>query len=794
MKFSDLGLIDPILQAVADVGYEEPSPIQAQAIPPVLEGKDLIGCAQTGTGKTAAFAMPVLQRLNAEESEAWCPTRALILTPTRELALQICESFEAYGKHLPLKVTVVFGGVPQHPQEVALRHGVDILVATPGRLLDLVGQQLVDLQEIEMFVLDEADRMLDMGFLPDVRRVIGLLPQQRQTLLFSATMPDEIANLAQSILHDPVRVAVDPVSSTVDAIEQEVYFVSKENKRALLAQLIRSKKIQSALVFVRTKHGADKVARDLNRDGIRADSIHGDKTQTARQYALSSFKEGQTRVLVATDIAARGIDIDELGYVVNYDMPSPAENYVHRIGRTGRAGRSGMAFSFCDTSEYPYLLDIEKLTGKRIPVVSDHPYALEEPSVGRRGKKVKPVGRPEKGAPEADMDREDASGEKQVEKPKKPAQKQERAKKSAEKTERAEKAPQAEKPAVRSERAEKTPRADKPERAEAPARAPRQEKPERAAEAVPVRSERTSRQERSPRQRMNDKADRAADAVRTLAAKSDMSSFDRGLPSIRNSASPLKSGRVSVTVENYDQLPKPEPGHLLLNSFAETGIDYYMTENPDADNEAIESLGFYTPPAGALREIYGDEYDGTDPDFSLPSAYDPLPAGDEAAASGESGQRRRKRSRGKGRSGAGEERAAQPVSDAADTPSEAPLPEQPDASAAGAEQESGEGQGAPKKRRRPRRRRRPSGENAGDRPEGANEAAPDSAEAGRAASGEQDGGANADGGASGQKSGEQKQGGSRNRRPRRRRPSGSPAPASDDIRTKDAQPFYGAAE
>lgn len=375
--FSDLGIIPTILSALEEEGYENPSPIQEQAIPPALAGRDLLGCAQTGTGKTAAFAVPILQRLSARPAPAGGrPIRALILTPTRELALQIHESFEAYGRHLKLRGAVIFGGVSQVPQVAALKKGVDILTATPGRLNDLIGQGHIDLSRVEIFVLDEADRMLDMGFVHDVKKVIAKVPQKKQTLFFSATMPPEIVRLVDSLLVDPVKVAVAPVSSTVDAIEQSVYFVDKENKRRLLVDLLQNPAIESALVFTRTKHGADRVVKDLTRAGVRAMAIHGNKSQNARQAALSSFKSGELRVLVATDIAARGIDINELSHVINYDLPNVPETYVHRIGRTGRAGLAGTAISFCDFDEQPYLKDIQKLIRKEVPVVEGHPYPM----------------------------------------------------------------------------------------------------------------------------------------------------------------------------------------------------------------------------------------------------------------------------------------------------------------------------------------------------------------------------------------------------------------------------------
>ena len=388
MTFQTLGLCAPILTALEEHGYERPSPIQEKAIPPALAGRDVLGCAQTGTGKTCAFAAPILQRLSASRVQGH-PLRALILTPTRELAIQIEESFLAYGKHLSLRCAVIFGGVGQNPQVEALGRGVDILVATPGRLMDLYQQGFVKLDQLEIFVLDEADRMLDMGFIHDVKKILKWLPKQKQTMLFSATMPPEITELVNSLLHDPVRVAVDPVSSPVEAIQQSVYFVDKNNKTKLLAHLIRELDVKNALVFTRTKHGANKVARDLAKAGITAAAIHGNKSQTARQQALADFKAGKIQCLVATDIAARGLDIEELSHVFNYNLPEVPETYVHRIGRTGRAGREGVAVAFCDFGEKPLLRDIEKLMGRTVPVVEDHPYpmvVLEAPKKDKRGR------------------------------------------------------------------------------------------------------------------------------------------------------------------------------------------------------------------------------------------------------------------------------------------------------------------------------------------------------------------------------------------------------------------------
>jgi ATP-dependent RNA helicase RhlE len=390
MDFKELGLIAPILKALAAQGYITPSPIQEKAIPPALAGRDVLGCAQTGTGKTCAFAAPILQRLCAAPAKGR-PIRALILTPTRELALQIQESFEDYGRGLPLRSAVIFGGVGQAPQVAKLKQGVDILVATPGRLLDLQGQGLVELSKVEIFVLDEADRMLDMGFIHDVRRVLKMLPTRKQTLFFSATMPPEVTSLVNSLLKDPVRVAVDPISSPVEIIVQSVYLVDKGNKTKLLAKLVCDKDVKNALVFTRTKHGANKVADDLMKQGITAAAIHGNKSQTARQQALADFKAGKLKVLVATDIAARGLDIEELSHVFNYNLPEVPETYVHRIGRTGRAGHGGAAVSFCDFSEKPSLKEIEKLIGRRIPVVDGHDWPMavfEVPVKDARGHAV----------------------------------------------------------------------------------------------------------------------------------------------------------------------------------------------------------------------------------------------------------------------------------------------------------------------------------------------------------------------------------------------------------------------
>ena len=378
MSFEQLRLIEPLLKALENEGYTAPTPIQQQAIPYVLDKRDLLGCAQTGTGKTAAFAIPLLQLMHQDQQgqqrKGARNIKALILTPTRELAIQIHESFTAYGKFVDLKSLVIFGGVSQHPQTEALKRGVDILIATPGRLLDLISQNYITLRDIKYFVLDEADRMLDMGFVHDVQRVIVKLPEQRQSLFFSATMPPEIQKLAKAILRDPAKVEVTPVSSTAETITQSIYFVSKNDKRNLLLHILKDKAIKTLLVFTRTKHGADRVVKDLNKAEVTAEAIHGNKSQNARQRALNNFKTQQTRVLVATDIAARGIDIDDLTHVVNYELPNVPETYVHRIGRTGRAGADGIAISFCEPEEKAFLKDILKLIAREIPVVTEQPF------------------------------------------------------------------------------------------------------------------------------------------------------------------------------------------------------------------------------------------------------------------------------------------------------------------------------------------------------------------------------------------------------------------------------------
>ncbi|PIX32430.1 MAG: DEAD/DEAH box helicase [Bacteroidetes bacterium CG_4_8_14_3_um_filter_31_14] len=377
MQFQSLKIIEPILKSLLEEGYTEPTPIQIQAIPIVLQGNDLLGCAQTGTGKTAAFAVPILQLLSANKVNIGKrKIRSLIVTPTRELAIQINESFKTYGRYTELKSAVIFGGVKQSAQVKTLQGGIDILIATPGRLLDLINQKYISLKDIEILVLDEADRMLDMGFIHDVKKILALLPTKRQTLFFSATMPPEIVKLSNTILYKPLKVEVTPSATTADTVNQYVYFVDKGNKNALLLYLLEDERIKTVLVFTRTKHGADKVVKVLVKNNIKAEAIHGNKNQNARQRALANFKAQTTRVLVATDIAARGIDIDDMEFVVNYEISNLAETYVHRIGRTGRAGANGTAFSFCDAEEKAYLKDIEKLISKKIPVISNHPFPL----------------------------------------------------------------------------------------------------------------------------------------------------------------------------------------------------------------------------------------------------------------------------------------------------------------------------------------------------------------------------------------------------------------------------------
>jgi ATP-dependent RNA helicase RhlE len=389
-SFDSLDLIEPLQRALAAEGYEKPTPIQASAIPPLLEGRDVLGCAQTGTGKTAAFLLPILQLLSEMPRSGKPVIRALILTPTRELAAQIAESFEVYGKYLTLRHRVIFGGVNQRPQVASLRQGVDVLVATPGRLLDLHGQGYIDFGHVEFFVLDEADRMLDMGFIHDIRRVLALLPNRRQNLLFSATMPNSIVKLASGFLDKPIKVEVDRQSTTVERINQQVMFVNRGDKKRLLTHLLKDPDVESAIVFTRTKHGANKVVKELAKDGVEAAAIHGNKSQGARTRALAGFKAGTIRVLVATDIASRGIDVDGVSHVFNYDLPNISESYVHRIGRTARAGKDGIAIAFCDDTESDFLRDIEKLIGAKIDVMDDHEWHFPEAIPVPGAKKKRP--------------------------------------------------------------------------------------------------------------------------------------------------------------------------------------------------------------------------------------------------------------------------------------------------------------------------------------------------------------------------------------------------------------------
>lgn len=398
MSINELKIIAPILKALKAQGYTEATPVQTRAIPHLLEGSDLLGCAQTGTGKTAAFAVPILQHLANTQPDQKGPRRirALVVAPTRELALQIGDSFTKYGVNLNQRTAVIFGGVGQFPQTRALKSGVDILVATPGRLLDLINQGFIDLSYVEHFVLDEADQMLERGMWVDVQRIITYIPEKRQTMFFSATMPTEIAKLADTILKDPVKITITPAASPIDIIDQEVFFVDKVNKTRLLIRLLKEQEYDSVLVFSRTKHGADKIVKELTNDGFRTVAIHGNKSQNNRQQALSDFKKRKFRILVATDIAARGLDIQELSHVVNYNLPEVAETYVHRIGRTGRAGLGGKAISFCDFEEINLLHDIEKFIGKRLPEVKDHPFPLMNTTLNL---KVAPVHRPNQGRP-----------------------------------------------------------------------------------------------------------------------------------------------------------------------------------------------------------------------------------------------------------------------------------------------------------------------------------------------------------------------------------------------------------
>ncbi|WP_408894934.1 DEAD/DEAH box helicase [Paenibacillus taichungensis] len=378
MTFKDLNIIPAILEGLSKANYTAPTPIQEQAIPAVLAGRDLLGCAQTGTGKTAAFSVPIIQLLSEKSNgpKAARHIRSLILTPTRELAIQISDNIKAYSRFTDIRCAAIVGGVSQKVQERALNQGADIIIATPGRLIDLVNQKRIDLKHVQILVLDEADRMLDMGFIHDVKRIIAKMPSKKQTLFFSATMPPEITKMVKTLLVDPVRVEITPVSSTVDRIEQSVYLLENGKKQSLLNHILQDKSIVSALVFTRTKRGADRVTRDLSKVNITAQAIHGNKSQNERQRALNNFKSGVTRVLVATDIAARGIDVEELSHVINFNLPNIPETYVHRIGRTGRAGHSGMAISFCEKEELPFLKDIEKVIKKTIPEVKNHPYPM----------------------------------------------------------------------------------------------------------------------------------------------------------------------------------------------------------------------------------------------------------------------------------------------------------------------------------------------------------------------------------------------------------------------------------
>ena len=537
-----MNLMKPLLDAIAQCGYQTPTPIQRETIPPVLSGKDVLGCAQTGTGKTAAFALPILQRLAQNKAKGkGRPIRTLILTPTRELALQIYENFLSYGKKLPLRSCVIFGGVGQQPQVDALQKGVDILVATPGRLNDLIGQGYISLADLEIFVLDEADRMLDMGFIHDVKRVIAQLPAQRQTLFFSATMPQDVEKLALSILTNPVTVKVDPVSSTVDTIRQFLYMVDKANKRHLLADLLQKPNVESALVFTRTKHGADRVVRELSKAGIAAKAIHGDKSQGARQEALSQFKKGKIHVLVATDIAARGIDIAGLSHVFNYDLPNEPEAYVHRIGRTGRAGHEGVAISFCCIDEQKQLNDIEKLINKKlVRLESQWPMqvfteTVKQPLMSCKERLEAQQKAKEQKAAKADKNKV------------KPAKETKAEAKSADKERKAEaKAAKVDKPNEKSPKAAKQAKGDKNSKNEKAAKADKAEKqakqtkPEKPSKADKKASQTSEQQDAKPAKAKRQKQDKSPKAADNLSVSRPVVLRSQATPAVNTRFGPSR--------------------------------------------------------------------------------------------------------------------------------------------------------------------------------------------------------------------------------------------------------------
>jgi len=553
-----MNLMKPLLDAIAQCGYQTPTPIQRETIPPVLSGKDVLGCAQTGTGKTAAFALPILQRLAQNKAKGKDrPIRTLILTPTRELALQIYENFLSYGKKLPLRSCVIFGGVGQQPQVDALKKGVDILVATPGRLNDLIGQGHISLADLEIFVLDEADRMLDMGFIHDVKRVIAQLPAQRQTLFFSATMPQDVEKLALSILTNPVTVKVDPVSSTVDTIRQFLYMVDKANKRHLLADLLQKPNVESALVFTRTKHGADRVVRELSKAGIAAKAIHGDKSQGARQEALSQFKKGKIHVLVATDIAARGIDIAGLSHVFNYDLPNEPEAYVHRIGRTGRAGHEGVAISFCCIDEQKQLNDIEKLINKKlVRLESQWPMQVftekvKQPPMSRKERLEAQQKAKEQKAAKADKNKAKPAKEAKAEEKKAEKDRKPNGDAKAAKTDKPnEKSAKASKPA----KGDKTPKNEKAAKTDKAEKQAKQVRPEKPSKANKKATQANTRQEAEPVKAKRQKQEKQSKAAEQVSASRPVVLRSQATPAVNTRFGP---GRISEGTMRSTPLERP---------------------------------------------------------------------------------------------------------------------------------------------------------------------------------------------------------------------------------------------